>query len=151
MKMKESVHIKSIEEINDIADKVVDCIFAVHRAVGPGFRESAYEACLKEEFDRRGIKYEAQVQLPLIYKGKTLEKFYKLDLIVEDEIIIELKCASEILPIFKAQLLSYLKMSGRRIGYVANFNTELMKNGIKRMRLDSNTGFVNVYKRDEDE
>lgn len=132
---------KTIEELNEIADKVVDAIFSVHRNLGPGFQEALYEACLKEEFELRKIKYASQVDLPVVYKGKKLDKKFRLDMIVEDEIIIELKAASEILPIFTAQLMSYMKLSGKRIGYVANFGQPLMKYGLKRMRLDSGTEY----------
>jgi GxxExxY protein len=130
---------KGFEEINAIADKVVDSIFSVHRHIGPGFNESVYEACLIEEFQLRNISYASQVIFPVVYKGKTLDKYFKVDLIAEDEIIVELKSVSEILPIHRMQLLNYLKLSGKRLGYVANFNVPLMKDGIKRMRLDANT------------
>lgn len=148
--MKETARPRSMEEINAIADKVVDCLFEVHRTVGPGFKESAYEACLIEEFERRGINYKSQVKLPVIYKGKELAKYFRLDLLVEDEIILELKTASEIIPLYKAQLLSYMKMAHKRLGYVANFNTPLMKYGIKRLRLDSGSNYINVYDQDEE-
>ena len=118
---------KTIDELNAITDRVVDAIFSVHRAMGPGFSESIYESCLIEEFEIRGIECKSQVQLPVIYKGKVLHKYFKLDLLVENEIIVELKVVSEILPIHKAQLLSYMKLSDKRIGYVANFNVALMK------------------------
>ena len=130
---------KTIEELNEIADRVVDAIFSVHRTIGPGFNESIYEACLIEEFMLRGIGFQSQLQIPVKYKGKQLDKFFKLDLIAEDEIIVELKTVSEILPVHKAQLLSYLKLAGKRLGYVANFNVALMKDGIRRVRLDDAT------------
>lgn len=139
---------KTIEELNLLADRVVDCIFSVHRTIGPGFAESVYELCLMEEFELRGIKYESQLRLPVVYKGKTLKKSFRLDLLVEDEIILELKCASEIIPLFKAQLLSYMKMAHKRLGYVVNFNTPLMKYGLKRLRLDSGSGYIDIYNQD---
>lgn len=144
--MKEAVSAKkTIEELNKIADRVVDAIFSVHRTMGPGFNESIYESCLIEEFNLRGIKYQSQMQIPVTYKGKKLDKFFKLDILAEDEIIIELKSVSELLPVHKAQLLSYLKLTGKRIGYVANFNVALMKEGIRRVRLDDASGFKSTY------
>lgn len=132
---------KSIQELNTIADKVVAAIFSVHINMGPGYQESVYEHCLIEEFKERGIKCSSQVDIPVVYKGKTLDKTFRLDLLVEDEIILELKAASEILPVHKAQLLSYMKLTGKRLGYVVNFKVALMKEGLKRMRLDSGTDF----------
>lgn len=144
--MKEAVkEKKTIEELNKIADRVVDAIFSVHRTMGPGFNESIYESCLIEEFNLRGIDYQSQVQIPVTYKGKKLDKFFKLDILAEDEIIVELKSVSELLPVHKAQLLSYLKLTGKRIGYVANFNVTLMKEGIRRVRLDDASGFNSTY------
>jgi GxxExxY protein len=144
--MKEAVKTKkTIEELNIIADRVVDAIFSVHRTMGPGFNESIYESCLKEEFNLRGINYQSQMEIPVTYKGKKLDKFFKLDILAEDEIIVELKSVSELLPVHKAQLLSYLKLTGKRIGYVANFNVALMKEGIRRVRLDDASGFNSTY------
>lgn len=136
---------KTIEQLNKIADLVVDALFSVHRTMGPGFNESIYESCLIEEFNLRGINYQSQLQIPVTYKGKQLDKFFRLDLLAEDQIIIELKSVSELLPVHKAQLLIYLKLTGKRIGYVANFNVELMKDGIKRVRLDDASEFHNKH------
>lgn len=133
--------LKTIQVLNKIADQVVECIFTVHRTMGPGFAEGIYESCLKEEFKSRGLNFQSQVDLPVYYMGKKLDKVYRLDLIIENEIIIELKVASEILPVHKAQRLSYMKQAGKCLGYVANFNVALMKDGIKRMRLDDATEY----------
>lgn len=133
--------VKSIEELNLITDQVVDALFTVHRTLGPGFNEGIYEASLLKEFELLGLKCESQVEVPVFYKGHDLNKKYKLDLLVEDEIIVELKAVDYMLPIHHAQLLSYLKLTNKRIGYLANFNVTLMKEGIKRMRLDSGTKF----------
>ncbi len=135
---------KTIEQLNEIADRVVDAIFSVHRTMGPGFDEAVYEQCMIEEFNERNIKWKSQVRIPVTYKGKLLDKYFKLDLIAEDEIIIELKVKSDILPIHCAQLLSYMKLTKKRLGYVANFNVPLMKDGIKRMRLDDGNEFNRV-------
>ncbi len=130
---------KSIEELNKIADKAVDAMFSVHRRTGPGFHESIYQACLEEELTHRGIKFQPQLRIPVTYRGKVLKKHFRLDILVEDEIIIELKSVADILPVHEAQLLSYMKLAGKRLGYVANFHVPLMKEGITRKRLDDAT------------
>lgn len=135
---------KSIEELNKITDKIVDAFFAVHRNMGPGFNEAIYEASLIQEFRLHNLTVESQVEIPVFYKGIDLNKKYRLDLLVEDEIIVELKTVEHIMPIHTAQLLSYMKLAKKRIGYIANFNTLMMKDGIKRMRLDSGT----IYHKD---
>ncbi len=132
---------KTIEELNLITDRVVDALFAVHRTLGPGFKEEIYEASLLKEFELVGMKCESQVAYPVFYKGHDLGKICRIDLLVEDEIILELKSVDALLPIHQAQLLSYLKLTGKRIGYLANFKVSLMKDGIKRMRLDSGSKF----------
>jgi GxxExxY protein len=126
---------KNSADLNAIADQVVDAIFSVHRTMGPGYNESIYESCLIKELQMRNIDFKSQVQVPVIYKGHELEKYFVLDLIVCDEIIVELKAVNEIHPIHQAQLLSYMKLTNKKIGYLANFNVALMKDGIKRMRL----------------
>lgn len=119
----------------------MDAFFAVHRHLGPGFSGKVYEKSLIEEFHLKGIRVENQVEVPMFYKGIDLNKKYRLDLLVENEIIVELKTADHILPIHKAQLLSYMKLARKRIGYVANFQVVMMKDGIKRMRLDPGTKY----------
>ena len=104
----------------------------VHKHMGPGLLEKVYETCLMREFHLRGIKAQAQVSLPLTYKGMELDKSYSIDILVEDEIVLELKAAENMLPVFEAQLISYLRLSGKQVGYLVNFNVPLMKHGIKR-------------------
>ena len=105
----------------------------VHSALGPGLLESAYEACLLFELHKRGLKAVNQVQLPVVYESVKINAGYRLDLLVEDAVIVELKSVEEVLPIHQAQLLSYLKLSGKKLGLLLNFNTVHLKDGIIRM------------------
>ncbi|KQC11842.1 MAG: GxxExxY protein [Candidatus Cloacimonas sp. SDB] len=120
------------ENLEEIGKQIVDAAYQVHKELGPGLLESAYERCLILELLERGLKVERQVKLPVKYKGKLIEEGYRLDILVENEIIIELKAVEIILPVHIAQLISYLKLSDKRLGYVINFNVELIKNGIHR-------------------
>ena len=119
-------------EINDISGLIVDSSMTVHTALGPGLLESAYEACLKHELIKRGLKVESQVVLPVVYDGEKIDLGYRLDLLVEDVVIVELKAVETVTPIHKAQLLSYLKLSGKKLGLLLNFNVERMKDGVGR-------------------
>jgi GxxExxY protein len=105
----------------------------VHREVGPGLLESAYEECLCRELSLRGLSFQRQVPLPVTYKGVKLDCGYKLDLVVEDKVVLELKSVKAIDPIHEAQLLTYFRLSGKQVGLLMNFNTVLMKDGIKRL------------------
>lgn len=105
----------------------------VHSALGPGLLESAYEGCLKHELTKRGLKVLSQVTLPVIYDGVEIDVGYRIDLLVEDAVIVELKAVERLMPLSQAQLLSYLKLSGRKVGLLINFNVEHLKNGIKRI------------------
>jgi len=107
----------------------------VHKEIGRGLLESAYEECLCHELTLRGLSFRRQVPLPVTYKGVKLDCGYKLDLVVEDKVVLELKSVEEIAPIHEAQLLTYLRLSGTKVGILMNFNTVLMKDGIKRMVL----------------
>lgn len=120
-------------EIDQIGRSVVDAVFAVHVALGPGLLENAYEQCLCHELALRGLRFSRQLDLPVTYKGIKLDCGYRVDLLVEDCIIVELKCVESTLPIHRAQLLTYLKLSGCKLGYLVNFNVPLIKNGIKRL------------------
>lgn len=120
-------------EPNEVSGIVVDAAIKVHSALGPGLLESAYEACLAHELSKRGLTVESQKILPVIYDGIRLDVGYRLDLLVNDTVIVELKSVKEIADIHKAQLLSYLKLSGKPIGLLLNFNVVLMKNGIQRL------------------
>ncbi len=120
-------------EINNITGQVIDAAMKVHTALGPGLLESAYEACLVHELRKRGFQVDAQLALPIEYDGVRLDVGYRIDLLVEDTVIVELKAISEIQPIHEAQLLSYLKLSKKKIGLLINFHVLRLKDGIKRM------------------
>jgi GxxExxY protein len=105
----------------------------VHTALGPGLLESVYEKCLKHELAKRGLRVETQVWLPVIYDGVEIEGGYKIDLLIEGQVVVELKVVEQILEIHKAQLLSYLKLSGKHLGLLINFNVVHLRDGIKRL------------------
>ena len=107
----------------------------VHQAIGPGLLESAYEECLCHELNLRGVRFQRQVPLPVMYKNVKLDCGYRLDIVVEDKGILELKRVEEITPLHKAQLLTYLRLSSKKVGLLINFNTPLIKDGITRMVL----------------
>ena len=119
--------------MNRISGHVVDAAMEVHSALGPGLLESSYQACLAHELGARGFVVRSQLALPIIYKGVRLETGYRLDMLIEDAVIVELKAIDKLLPIHEAQLLSYLKLSGKRIGLIINFNTVHLKEGIRRL------------------
>lgn len=121
------------EQLNELGAEILDACIEVHRILGPGLLESAYENALLEEFLIRNINCQSQVPIELIYKNKNISKGYVLDMVIEDEIILELKAVENLLPIFEAQLYTYLKLSDRKLGYSINFNVPLLKNGFKRM------------------
>jgi len=111
---------------------IIGAAIEVHRNLGPGLLESAYEECLCHELHLRGIDCKRQVPLPLLYKGLKLDCGYKIDLIVQDEVVLELKAVERLLPIHEAQLLTYLKLTGKRVGLLINFNVPLLTQGIVR-------------------
>ena len=115
------------------AKQIVDAAYHVHRFIGPGLLESVYQACLIEELKERKLEVQSEVYLPIKYKAKTLDLNFRLDILVEQNIILELKSVEKLLPIHKAQLISYLKLSGYHLGFLINFNVPLIKNGIKRI------------------
>ena len=118
---------------NTISGEIVDSAIRVHRELGPGLLESTYEACLIYELRKRGLDVRSQVELPVTYEDVRLEVEYRIDLLVEDQVIVELKAVSALEPIHEAQLLSYLKLSGKKLGLLLNFNVKMMKSGIKRI------------------
>ncbi len=120
-------------ELNDITGHIIDAAITVHKALGPGLLESAYEACLEYELRKRERKVLTQVGLPVIYDSVKLDVGYRLDMLVEDSVIVELKAVERILPIHEAQLLSYLKLSGLKVGLLINFHVPRLAQGIKRM------------------
>jgi GxxExxY protein len=122
-------------ELDGIAKQVVDAAFAVHSKLGPGLLESVYEVCLAHELSKRGLKFERQVPMPVIYDGIKLDAGLRLDLVVEGEVIVELKAVETILPVHKAQVITYLKLSKKRLALLINFNVPLIKEGINRIVL----------------
>jgi GxxExxY protein len=123
-------------EMNQLTEEVIGACIEVHRHLGPGLLESAYRQCLCHELELRGILFQPEVQLPVRYKGKELECGYRVDLLVDNRLVLELKCLDAIHPIQKAQLLTYLKLGGWQVGLLINFNVKALKDGITRMVLD---------------
>ena len=118
----------------DLTEKIIAAAMRVHTALGPGLLESAYEACLVHELLKAGLSVRNQVELPVVYDGLALEVGYRIDILVEELVILELKAVDKILPIHKAQLISYLKLSGKDVGLLMNFNVLHLRDGIDRFR-----------------
>ncbi len=118
---------------NRIGEMVLGYALKVHKVLGPGLLESAYEACLAHELDRSALAYKRQLALPVFYDGVRIDLGYRLDLLVEDRVVVEVKAVDELIDIHQAQLLSYLKLGDYRLGYLLNFNVSKMKDGIRRL------------------
>ena len=119
----------------DLTQEIIGAAIKVHRKLGPGLLESAYEACLAYELTRSGLNIRRQTTLPIVYDGVTLDAGYRIDILVEDTVVIEIKSIDSLQSIHQAQLLTYLKLSNLRLGYLLNFNVALFKQGIKRLVL----------------
>lgn len=126
---------------NSITERIIKCAIEVHKELGPGLMESVYQVCLKKIIIDDGLFIMSQVILPVVFKGAQLDKEFVLDLLVEDEIILELKSIEVILPVHEAQLVTYLKLSGKKLGLLINFNVALLKDGIRR-RINGNLNSV---------
>ena len=120
------------KEYNKISGIILNSAIEVHREIGPGLLESVYETCLIDELKRYDLSAINQVELPIVYKGKKIDKNFRIDILVENEIIIELKTVDKILPVHEAQIISYLKLADKKLGFLINFNVSLLKNGFKR-------------------
>ncbi|MGV8829000.1 MAG: GxxExxY protein [Breznakibacter sp.] len=120
------------ERYNDLSQHILDAAIRVHREMGPGLLEGIYEACMLKELELRQINAEAQVYLPLFYRGIELKKDFRIDILVEEKIVLELKAVDQILPVHEAQIISYLKLADKKLGFLINFNVPLLKNGFKR-------------------
>lgn len=120
-------------ENDTLTEQIIGAAIQVHRELGPGLLESAYEVCLCHELTLNGLEIERQKVIPIFYKGIKLDAGYRLDLVVEGQVIVEIKAVSELLPVHEAQLLSYLKQAGRGRGLLINFNVKLLKQGIRRL------------------
>jgi GxxExxY protein len=119
----------------ELTSQIIGAAIEVHRALGPGLLESAYQACLARELSLREIPFAQQTELPVEYKGVSLECGYRLDFLVAEKVVVELKAVDELHPVHEAQLLTYLKLTGCRVGLLINFNVAVLKTGIKRMVL----------------
>jgi len=120
------------QEIDQLGEQIVGALIEVHRHLGPGLLESAYEVAFCHELTLRGLSFERQLQVPVEYKGVKLEAAFRLDVLVERTIIVELKAVAQISPIFESQIISHLKLLAKPLGYLANFHMKLMKDGIRR-------------------
>lgn len=123
------------ESLNRVSGQIIDAAFAVHSALGPGLLEHVYEACIEHELTKRGLRVARQLELPVIYDGLRLEVGFRIDLLVEGSVIVELKAVEFVLPVHTAQMLTYLRLSGHRMGLLINFNVPAIKQGIHRLVL----------------
>jgi GxxExxY protein len=133
--VRDRIMVDRAVDLNELSGKVIGAAIEVHKILGPGLLESAYEECLCHELELRSIPYERQKELPIEYKGITLDCGYRLDVVVENKLILELKAAEALEPIHEAQLLTYLKLTGIPLGLLINFNVPVLKQGIKRLAL----------------
>jgi GxxExxY protein len=118
---------------NEAAKKIVDAAYQVHRKLGPGLLESVYETVLAFELEKRGLKVERQVRVPVVYEGISFNEGFRADLIVENKVIVELKSVEAVAPVHKKQLLTYLRLADKRLGLLINFGAELIRDGISRV------------------
>ena len=124
---------RNVLDINKTTESIIGAAIEVHRHLGPGLLESAYEECLCEELSLRKIPFKRQIPLPVTYKSKKLDIGYRIDLLVNNEVVVELKTVESILPIHEAQTLTYMRLGGWQVGLILNFNVTVLKNGIKRL------------------
>ena len=125
--------------IDHLTHEIIAAAMKVHTVLGPGLLESAYQACLVHELQKQNLRVASQVGLPVVYEGEKIDLGYRIDLIVEGLVIVEIKCFEAINPVHKAQLLSYMRLSGRQVGLLINFHVAHLRDGIKRM-VDATTG-----------
>lgn len=123
------------DETNKVSEAVVDSAFQVHKQMGPGLLESIYESCLVRELEKKGVSYERQKEIPVFYDGKPLSERFRVDLMVEEKVVVELKAVDSLLPIHQAQVMTYLKLTGVQVGLLINFNVRWLKHGIQRVVL----------------
>lgn len=132
------------EELNAITEQIIGAAIEVHKALGPGLLESAYEACLAYERLQRGLRFEQQRPLPVTYKAVRLDCGYRLDFVVDESVVIELKAVDTLAPVHQAQVISYLKLGGYRLGLLINFNVKVLKDGVRRVINDTDSSAVSV-------
>jgi GxxExxY protein len=123
-----------LDDLNQLTEKIIGCGIEVHRNLGPELLEATYEEALCIELGESSIRYRRQAPFPILYKGRTLGE-YRVDLLVEDAVIVEIKSVERLDPVFEAQVLTYLKATGKRVGLLMNFNSRLLRDGIKRLIL----------------
>ena len=123
------------EKEESIATQIVDAAYTVHKKLGPGLLEKVYEVCFCHELSKRGLKYQRQIDLPIVYDGIVFDEGLRLDVLVEDLVICEIKAKDKVNPLWEAQVLSHLNLTGKRLGFLINFNVVLIKDGIKRIIL----------------
>jgi GxxExxY protein len=121
-----------LSRLNELSSKIIGAALEVHKELGPGLLESVYEACLCHELSKQNVSFDSQVDLPIIYKGEITNKTYRVDILVENCVIVELKAVDTISPIHEAQLLTYMKLLNINLGLLINFNVDILKNGIRR-------------------
>lgn len=119
-------------EVNQITEKIIGIAMKVHSALGPGLLESAYHACFLWELNKQGFLVDSEVMLPVVYDGERIDAGYRMDLLIEDMVVVELKAIDKVLPIHEAQLITYLKLSGKKVGLLINFNVLHLRDGITR-------------------
>jgi len=129
----ENAEMNEKEKLDQTSGQIIRAAMAVHRAVGPGLLESAYEACLVYELREAGLKVEQQQPLPVVYRGVKLDCGYRLDLVVESAVVVEIKAVEKLTSVHTAQMLSYLRLSGCKVGLLINFHVQMLKNGIRRI------------------
>ncbi len=129
------------KDYNNLTERIINCCIDVHKELGPGLMESVYEICLMSVFKKKNIFAQKQVLLPVVFRGETLDKEFVIDILVEDKIVLELKSVENILPVHEAQLVTYLKLSDKKLGLLINFNVALLKEGIRR-RINGNLNSV---------
>ncbi|MBI5901429.1 MAG: GxxExxY protein [Rhodocyclales bacterium] len=131
-----TIHHRDTETRRDaLTEEIIGAAIEVHRTLGPGLLESAYEECLCVELGLRSVQFKSQVELPLVYKDRRLDAGYRLDLIVNDEVVVELKSVDQLSNLHQAQLLTYMRLGGYRTGLLLNFNVPVLRDGIRRMKL----------------
>ena len=123
---------KNTNQLNELSKVILDASITVHREMGPGLLESVYHQCLARELHIRRINYSMLVPIPLVYKGYVLNKDYVIDMLIEDSIVIELKAVEGLLPVHEAQIISYLKLANKRLGFLINFNVPKLRDGFRR-------------------
>lgn len=121
------------QRLDLLTEKIIGCAIAVHRVLGPGLLESVYEECICFELSLAGLRFERQVPLPVVYKDVKLDCGYRMDIVVEDSVIVEIKAVERLIPVYEAQLLSYLKLANKRVGLLMNFHVPVLKSGLKRI------------------